>query len=396
MPMDQVAPSFALLAELDMRNYSGVEIFTRGAASVTMPTFTGNDGIYEDLLFFLNGRYSSSTLNAVAQLADYSDFGSNWTIDINEDDKIIISSDSEFTIESQGTLDYLGFGSSSVSSVLSGSTYTATAPNDWTRGLIDLTQINYRIEEVGAGGGGFNIPAIKQDLQDVTTFIRSSSTSDADSFGLGTLETLDVANTITWTLNDSGFVQCHYLNSQGDISWSSTAIRDLLGFAGDETPVIDGAESRLTASKHSPTVLFPTRPLQNQYSKVENLSQFRRFIGGGYSSNLIGSYVTTILNFDLDARLDSKDDYQHFAHKFAEYLAGGSRVNVYQSWGDSRRALRFDQITSSQDEYDLLYTSEENSERGRLRTTSVSTAFDLVYPTRLHRRVPIQLELENL
>jgi len=399
MPLNQVAPDFALLSSLDMRTYSATTIFTRGSTTVSMPTFSAGEGVYEDLLFFLNGRYSSDTLNADAQLADYADFGTGWTMAINSDDKITIQSDTEFDIISQGTLDFLGFGSSTVASSLVGSVYVATAPNDWTRGLIDLTQVNYRITETG-GSGGFNIPAIKQDLQDVTVWLRSSTTSDSDSFGLSSLESLDntalSSETITWTLTDEGFVQCHYTNTQGDISWNSTEIRDLLGFTGDEDPVVDGAESRLTASKHSKTVLFPTRPIQSQHSNVENVAQFRRFIGGGYASNFVGSYVTTLLNFDLDAQLDSKDDYRHFANQFARFISPGERINFYQCWGDSRRSLRDDQITSSQSAYDLLFTSEVNGERGRLRASCLTPSFDLNYPVRLHRRVPVTLELEHL
>ena len=118
MPLNQVAPDFALLSSLDMRTYSATTIFTRGSTTVSMPTFSAGQGIYEDLLFFLNGRYSSDTLNADAQLADYADFGTGWTMTINSDDKITIESDTEFDIISQGTLDFLGFGSSTVASSL--------------------------------------------------------------------------------------------------------------------------------------------------------------------------------------------------------------------------------------------------------------------------------------
>ena len=398
MPLNQVAPDFALLSSLDMRTYDDVEIFTRNSLSVEMPNFAAGSGIYEDLLFFLNGRYASSTVNATAQFS-VATFGSSWSLTINENDKIVISSDTDFEVTSTGSSDPLGFGSSTVSATLSGSTYTAEAVNNWTRGLINLSDCSYRIDEAG-GAGTFNIPAIDPDVQDVSVFVRSSSTNDADAFGLTTLETLDntVAGStdITWTINDSGFVQCHYRTSLGNITWSSVEIRNLLGFNGDETPVIDGTISRLTASKVSPACLFPTRPIQNQFIRVENVSQFRRFIGGGYASNSIGSYITTNLNFDLDAQLDLKDDYRHFSNRFAPRISGGERINFYQCWGDSRRALRDDQVNVDQDAYTSLYTSEENGERGRLRGSCLTTNFDLSYPTRLHRRVPINLEIEHL
>ena len=55
MPFNDPSPNFGLLTALDLRNLSGVTLFTRsGGYDVDMPTLTGNEGIYEDTLFFLN------------------------------------------------------------------------------------------------------------------------------------------------------------------------------------------------------------------------------------------------------------------------------------------------------------------------------------------------------
>ena len=110
-------------------------------------------------------------------------FGTGWTVSINSSDKVQISSDTEFTVTHTGTTDALGFGSSTVSSVLVGSDYVATAPNDWLRGVVILDDLTYRIDEVG-NSGTFNTPAVTSDVQDVSVWLRSSSTSDVDSFGL--------------------------------------------------------------------------------------------------------------------------------------------------------------------------------------------------------------------
>ena len=380
-----------------MRTYSGQEIFSRSGTARTMPTFSAGQGIYEDLLFFLNNRESSSIVSSNGQFS-VSTFASSWEMSINANDKIKITSDLDFTVTSIGTNDFLGFGSSTVSASLISGKYVATAPNDWVRGLIALDEMSYRIDQV-IGSNSFNIPAIIADTQDVTTFIRSSINDD-DDFDLSSLQSIDSASAnaadITWNINDSGFVSCRYRSSEGDLTWINTSIRNLLGFTGNETPVVSGTQSRLTASQHSDAVLFPSRPLQSFHSRVENLGQFRRKIGGGYASNHVGCYVSTIINFDLDARLDQKDDYQRFMHKFLPSVGGGERLNLYQNWGDSRRSLRTDQIKGNQAEYDLLYTSEQNGERGRLRGSLVTVDYDLIYPTRLHRRVPVNMEIENL
>ena len=395
MPLNTIAPNFALLASIDMRNYSNTDIFTRNSTARTMPTFSDGEGIYEDLLFFLNGRRSSSAVSADDQFS-IATFGTTWAMSINSDDKVTITSDVQFEVTSTGSIDPLGFGSSTVQSVLVGSDWIATAPNDWSRGLIVLDDMSYRID----GASTFNIPAVAPDVQDITTFIRDSSINDIDDSSLQTLQEIDSAAAsaldITWSINDAGFVTCHYRTSEGDLTWDSTEIRDLLGFTGNESPVVDGVYSRLTATRYSSSVLFPSRPLQSYHLRVENIGQYRRKTGGGYASNFVGSYVTSVITFDLDARLDEKDDYQHFANRFAPFIAGGERINLYQDWGDSRRSLRTDQITAQQDAYDLLYTSEENGERGRLRGSATTVDYDLNYPTRLHRRVPIEMEIEHL
>ena len=398
MPMNEPAPSFALLSSFDIRDLSGVDAFVRdGSYTVTLPTLGAND-IYEDVLHFLNGRESDALVYGTGQLNTLGFGGATWSITINADDKVEISAPVEFELTSTGTSDHLGFGSSTVSSTLVGSVYIATASYDWSRGRVILDDMTYQIDEVG-GAGSFNFPAITPDIQDVSVFLRSSA-GDADDFGLSSLQELDNTargiNDITWLINDEGFVQCHYRTSQGDIVWSSTELRDLLGFSGNESPVIDGSISRLTATYQSGALLLPTRPIQSHHLRVENVAQYRRKIGGGYASNLIGSYVKSALSFDLDAALDTRDDYRHFTDRFAPMISAGERINFYQSWGDSRRALRSDEARGSQGAYDTLYTSEDNGERGRVRGSLTNQEFDLAYPSRLHRRVPVSMEIEHL
>jgi hypothetical protein len=103
-----------------------------------------------------------------------------------------------------------------------------------------------------------------------------------------------------------------------------------------------------------------------------------------------------VLRFDLDALLDSRDDYRHFANKWLKLCSEGERVNFYQSWGDSRRALITADVNADQPAYDDLYTSEDNGELGRVRGTLLSAQFDLTYPSRLKRRVPVNMEIEHL
>jgi hypothetical protein len=404
MPLNNPSPQFGLLTEYDMRAYSGVEVFDRsGGSAVSLETYNSagvGHGIFEDLIFFLNRRTSPADQMWQGQADLVNTFGTSWSVTINEDDKVIVVSDADFEIRSTGTVDALGFGSSVVSAVLTGFGYVATAPNDWTRGSLDLADVIYTIDEV-SGSSTFNFPAVDIHMQDVTVGMRNSSTiNDADGFTtLASLEELDrAANTgyfITWFIDDSGRVNCSYVSGAGDISWSSTEIRDLLGFTGNETPV-GTAHKLLTATYKASGVLIPSRPYQSHHLREENVAQARRLIGGGYTSNYIGTYVTSVLRFALDALLDSSDDYRHFTDRWVPFCSPGERVNFYQGWGDSRRSLPTASVNSSQFAYDTLYTSEDNGEYGRMRGSLTTESFDLVYPSSLKRRVPVTMEIEHL
>ena len=80
---------------------------------------------------------------------------------------------------------------------------------------------------------------------------------------------------------------------------------------------------------------------------------------------------------------------------FVPYCQNGERINFYQTWGDSRRSLRSALVTSTQPEYDLIYTSEDNGDCGRLRCSLVTASYDLAYGA-LKRRVPVSMRLEHL
>jgi len=404
MPLNNPSPQFGLLTEYDMRAYSGVEVFDRsGGSAVSLETYNSagvGHGIFEDLIFFLNRRTSPADQMWQGQADLVNTFGTSWSVTINEDDKVIVVSDADFEIRSTGTVDALGFGSDVVSAVLTGFGYVATAPNDWARGSLDLADVVYTIDEV-SGSSTFNFPAVDIHMQDVTVGMRNSSTiNDADGFtNLASLEELDrAANTgyfITWFIDDSGRVNCSYVSGAGDISWSSTEIRDLLGFTGNETPV-GTTHKLLTATYKASGVLIPSRPYQSHHLREENVAQARRLIGGGYTSNYVGTYVTSVLRFDLDALLDSSDDYRHFVDHWVPFCSPGERVNFYQGWGDSRRSLPTASVNGSQAAYDTLYTSEDNGEYGRVRGSLTTESFDLVYPNRLKRRVPVTMEIEHL
>jgi len=339
-------------------------------------------------------------VNGTRQLQTDSTFGlvASWSITINENDKVVITSDTKFDLVPLGSTDPMGFGNSTLTATATGANWEVIAPNDWQRGLAELEDTFYRIDEVG-GAGTFNFPNNVPDVQDITTFLRLTE-GDLDDFSLQSLTELDntaqSTSDIYWSIDDNGFTHCFYPTSAGAITWSNTTIRDLLGFTGNETSTTSGSYSRLTSTHKNSGALLPSRPYQAHHLQVQNVGQSRRKIGGGYVTNFVGSYVMSILSFDLDALLDQSDDYKHFTNRFLPLVGPGERINFYQCWGDSRRALRTAQVVGSQEAYDLLYTSEDNGEFGRIRASLLTAEYDLAYPSRLQRRVPVSMEIEHL
>ena len=374
MPYNNPAPDFALLTSIDATEWSGVELFTRSGASsgaVSFPTFASGAGIFEDAISLLNGRGSNSANQFQAFIQSSSNFGT-WTVSLDSaTDKITISCDVNFSLTvNSGAFNGLGFETDATT------TASKTAANDWTRGVHPASIANALSISLTFSDGGSNTFNVYYSLpfQDVPVILRTrGAVGDADDVNAtDCIEALDQtaqsSNDIVWYLNDSGFVVCEYLTTLGAVTWSSNTFRDRLGFNGTETPVVDGIFSILTAKNRMPSTLFPSRPVQRSHLRVDQVSQARRLIGGGYVSNFVGSYITSVVNFDLDARLDQIDLYRHFTDKFMPYISSGERINYYQGWGDSRRALiHADVTTRAEDEYTLLFTSEDNGDQGRIR-----------------------------
>lgn len=395
------SPNFALLTSTDFSQINS-KPFVRGATAVT-GTWSDN---YEDMISFLNGRGMANGKNLPDILLASSTFGTNWHVGINADDKVEISSTHAFKIKFDPASifvddsDVLGIGTDFVQyngSATIGSpllAYKVTAPSEWLRG--EVISFSYIIEEVGGGGAFlFNFSGGSQDL---IVACRERGNGDIDDLSSGTLEGADITATsgdTRWYIDNNG----HVVNSSIGITaltWSDTSFRDFLGFTGDESSTSVNGYTVLTATHPCEAVLVPSRPYQQNHISTENASQSRRKIGGGYTSNYVGTYNTTVLGFDLDANLDLINLYQHFIHKFINHASKGERVNFYQVWGDSRRSLISSDVNADQPAHDLIYTSSRNGFEGRIRGCMITTEFNLMFPNNMRRRVPVNMRIEHL
>lgn len=358
---------------------------------------------YEDMISFLNGRGMATGKDLSATLLASSNFGSAWHIGINASDQIEVSSDVTFRIRYNSSTsitssaDVLGIGTDWINysgSATIGSpllSYAATAPNEWIRG--EIIAFSYEVEQIGGSGAFlFNFTGGAQDL---IVACRVRGNGDIDD-GTGTLEQADIDSTSSdtrWYVDNQGYV----VNSSlaiPSLTWNDTSFRNFLGFTGNETTTTINGYTVLKASNFCSSVLAPTRPYQAFHNGVENVSESRRKISSGHTSNTIGSYPFSQLAFDLDSRLDSIDLYQHFIYKFIPLCATGERINFYQVLGDSRRMLIEADANAEQPAHDLLYTSSRNGFEGRIRASMLTSDYNLVFPRNMRRRVPVSMRFE--
>jgi hypothetical protein len=397
MPRNEPAPRFALLSSFDARPFSGV-LFTRRNSSnlstnvsLTLPT------VFEDVIYFLNGkgvgpRYTYA--EAVKQVFT----GENWTTEITEDDRLYfnrnVSSEIAVSTNTGGTN---LFGAVNANYP----TGEFTFPYDWRRGQEFISN-----DETVLFSGAFPklapFPHLKA-LQDVRCLMTTRT-------GDGSLCLEQVEDDIftptqklpvtQWLLNSEGkVVQLinMFLNPYANIfSWVDTDFRDRLGFSGNEVfQVLEGNYRYMVADNPVPGVLIPSRPYESHHLKFERPVSKKRKIGGGYTSNFVGNYVTSVLAFRLDALFDQKDEYQHYVDSCGKYFYEGAPISFYQDWGDTRRSLKTHQITASQPAYDNYYTSESNGMYGVIKGHIATMSGDMAYETGLKRRVAVTMEIEH-
>ena len=390
MPSNDTAPNFSLLTEFDATQWSGLDLFSRGSNQITMPTFAQGEGFYLDAVSFLNGRGAPAGYSLGDRINTASNFGT-WSITIDENDKIKIECSELFKVAFSSGVDVLGVGSTSYSA----NALSFTCPNDWTRGVISAGKYSFRNSTDSLTFVvNFLLFVNKQDL--VIAIRERGTTNDIDDVNTtNCLEQLDInansSSEIHWYIDNNGHVNCDYDLSLSDITWDSVSFRDALGFTGDEVVSTTVYSKTITASNPLKGALFPSRPIESHHLSVESVVDYQRIIGGGYTSNSRGAYTSSILRFHLDASADQKDLYKHFIDSFVPYVATGEKIVFYQEWGDSRRAS-----TSVASNYGLLYTVEDEGYKGRiLGHLTDPTSFDLSYPSRIRRRVPISMRIEH-
>ena len=404
MPSSDSAPNFALMTAVDLRDLSGETLYQRSTTNINI---TMASTIYADMIDFLNGYSASQT---IADTIDHyltaagSGTAGTWSATINADDKVVISNtDRSFDFQQKTGTDYFGFGTATISSTLVGGAHQVVASNDWIRGRV-AGPFEFNIDPDSEADVDVTIDGEYQDLRvalrdagsvgdvDHANSTNNLSARDTSIMGLSGL------NSIRWLIDEEGYAVVSYPTAVTDLTWSSTALRNLLGFTGDETSttVIGSSYERLKATYPCATVLIPTRPVERHQLSVETMATRRRRLGGSMVSNKLGTYTRSRVDFFLDAAADERDLYQHFVERFAPYTGPGQALTYFGEWGDSRRHAAPMSVFGSTyvvGNYGPLYSIQD--ERGRYIGRLMENTFDLNYPTRIRRRVPLSVTIEH-
>jgi len=380
MPGKAHAPRFCIMSGLDLREWSGIKVFTHNGFGVTLPTYGVGEGVLEDALDFLNGRGTTTASHGDAAsdlIATWTGVGNGLDVFIGYDgvtpadnDRVVFEADEAFTILPAATNRTWGIDALGQASVLVGAVHQLAGAYQWVRGNHEQQQIWIK----PGSGVGFLWPSYDYRTQSVVTFVRKHGEGDADDQNpTDNLEEIHAAavasNHTRWGIDADGYCWVAWPTGAalGAITWSSTTFRDRLGFTGGESVVSAGNLDTITADNPMPGIIVPRLPMRRRQAWSADRGHATELTNG----TLIGQHIATIRGYTCEfwvtGLLDRTDHERHWFERVLPYLTQGDRVAVYQEWGDPRRATSKLVIATPGYEYDELQTPEMNGRRGRLR-----------------------------
>lgn len=415
MPNPLLGPRGALACAPDVREWLGVYLYDSSIFQVDGgigPQWSGTSDAFPlpDVLDLLNGRGVGIGGSVTGPLA--AGFGVAVTAGITFADRVSVS----FTGLPPGSVSLAagagnaawGFDPAGQTGV--GVTNTITGVGDWRRGNI-IDRLTFTASSIPAT---VTTPAVPHLVQSVPVALRQWGIGDADDVNptqnVAALEETAVAGGwgVTWGVDEDGRAWRAYDGSglfvTGLLTWASPTFRDALGFTGDEVPEVDGTMRILRATYPCRWLLTPSRPW-------DLVARAHQWDGAATRASDNGAYVATWAQRNayavtgyLDGPQDRFDRQDHFLRQVHPYMPPGSRVTLYQDWGDTRRALRQERTTTTgatgrDAAYSRLYTSQRDGEYGRLlcrREVGDPGSFTVQWPSRLQRRVPLQVGLTEV
>ena len=384
----------ALLARCDVYEFAGETVFQRGAGVVTMPATSGmyDGGRYPDLVAFLNGYGSQLGQSMTEALnADWTANGgvpATWEVGIDGDDRIFVrvltSEIASFTVQSNASNPW-GFASGATPSTTAASYQVVTADESWERGNLDLWNAGqtFTVNDGLTLGGLYNVDVTVHSLP---VALRAYSDGADGVYPTDSLEQLDndandnVFRRIRWGINTSGRVWTSYPSGILPVAWPAGSVsarfRRMLGFSGDEAPVLLGSRYLLTATYRTPLVLVLERGLTRHSRILRSIDGVVELSDGRARGRHVGHSITHELEFTVRGQSAAENDEGQVIAAWAPYVGRGQPCTLDFTWGDSRRARLLETMSDGYDTpaFTTGYTTEPLCGRVVARVADASTS----------------------
>jgi hypothetical protein len=384
----------ALLARCDVYEFAGETVFQRGAGVVTMPATSGmyDGGRYPDLVAFLNG-YGSQLGQSMSEAlnADWTANGgvpATWEVGIDGDDRIFVrvltSEIASFTVQCNASKPW-GFASGATPSTTAASYQVVTADESWERGNLDLWNAGqtFTVNDGLTLGGLYNVDVTVHSLP---VALRAYSDGADGVYPTDSLEQIDnnandnVFRRIRWGIDTTGRVWTSYPSGILPVGWPAGSVsarfRRMLGFAGDESPVLLGSRYLLTATYRTPLVLVVERGLTRHSRILRSIDGVVELSDGRARGRHVGHSITHELEFTVRGQSAAENDEGQVIAAWAPYVGRGQPCTLDFTWGDSRRARLLETLLDGYDTpaYTTGYTTEPLCGRVVARVAESSTS----------------------
>lgn len=384
----------ALLARCDVYEFATETLFQRGATLVTLPSTANlyDGGRYPDLVSFLNG-YGSQLGQSMSEAlnADWVSGGgvpATWEVGINASDRIYVRvltvEIASFAVQCSAGNPW-GFGSPVTSSTTVGSYQVVTAVEPWERGNLDLWAVGqtFTVNDGVTFGGLYNESVTVHSLP---VALRAYNDSADGVYPTDSLEQVDnnandnVFRRIRWGIDTTGRVWTSYPATISPVSWPGGGVaarfRRMLGFSGDEVPVLLGSRYLLTATYRTPLVLVVERGLTRHSRSLRSIDGVVELSDGRARGRHVGHSIVHDLEFTVRGQSAAENDEGQVIAAWAPYVGRGQPCTLDFTWGDSRRARLLETMADGYDvpAFTTGYTTEPLCGRVVARVADASTS----------------------
>lgn len=395
--------------EVNFRAYGGGGIFTRGtggaAKTVSFPTWADGAGIFDDVVQAVCGYGTLAPISTAYGNAWVALGGLAGTLTLTmigdgaSGGHLLLTGDESFKVKVEGTAGQntaWGFDAGESNAVLSGGKWLVTASTRPRWGNVDLAPV------IETASGDIDLGAMRHHSPFVALV------SAAGGQHIEDLDNTEVGVTsIRWFVTIDGRVGWAAPTGVADAieSWSSRAVRQLLGWTGRETVTTAGGLDYQIGDRPCLRFWRPSRPVQAQPFMIDLPGDAQRLDDLSIASNVNGTFELDEWPAFLDGPADQVQtwgsgdyaraipDYDRVIGGFLRYASRGAKVSCWQAWPEHRAYQNHVEVDVDTDAYTGQITSSGRY-IGRVDSriaVSASETTNLRYAAMMRRSLPVTL-----